>query len=286
MRSLPWPTSTATVDENEDAADEATILAIHADPDLVYAVLYEDIVESLDKPDEYAEFVTLFRHACRGKYVTGRIAQSRSDSRPVKNARGRKFRQPLKTAISRDPNYGPAYVGLANLLIEAGQLERAIELLEQATYSYFPTLPPEDWHKTNTIYQRPHAFLALAVTYAQIGHFENSAIAARTVLELAPKELDDDAPALLDAYVQAAKTWIKQGEHLRAYKFLNQVIPMAATWGNVQIFTLLEVTQNQVDPKQPAQTAVGRRAGLAQNRPDPIAPPHRQILAGTAVLGN
>jgi hypothetical protein len=67
-------------------------------------------------------------------------------------------------------------------------------------------------------------------------------------LELAPKELDDDAPALLEAYVQAAKTWIKQGEHLRAYKFLNQVIPLAATWGNVQIFTLLEVTQNQVEP--------------------------------------
>jgi hypothetical protein len=115
----------------------------------------------------------------------------------------------------------------------------------QATYSYFHAAPGE-WHKTNTIYQHLRIWLAV---YAQVGHFENSAIAARTVLELAPKELDNDAPALLDAYVQAAKTWIKQGEHLRVYKFLNQVIPIAATWGNVQIFTLLEVTQNQVDPK-------------------------------------
>ncbi len=237
-----------TVDENQDAAEEATILAIHADSDLVYAVLYEDIVDSLDTPDEYAEFVTLFRHAAE-ENTSPVVLHNLGQILALSKMHEAESLAAFETAISRDANYGPAYVGLANLLIEAGQLERAIELLEQATYSYFPTLPPEEWHKTNTIYQRPHAFLALAVTYAQVGHFENSAIAARTVLELAPKELDDDAPALLDAYVQAAKTWIKQGEHLRAYKFLNQVIPIAATWGNVQIFTLLEVTQNQVDPK-------------------------------------
>jgi tetratricopeptide (TPR) repeat protein len=237
-----------TVDENQDAADEAVILAIHADPDLVYAVLYDDIVDSLENSEEYAEYVALFRHAAEADaspVILHNLGQILSLSKTHEAESITAF----EDAIDRDSNYGPAYVGLANLLIEAGQLERAIELLQQATYGYFPTLPPEDWHKTNTVYQRPHAFLALAVAYAQIGHFENSAIAARTVLELAAKELDDDAPALLDAYVQAAKAWIKQGEYLRAYKFLNQVIPLAATWGNVQIFTLLEVSQKQIDPR-------------------------------------
>jgi serine/threonine protein kinase len=237
-----------TDDENEEAAEEAVILAIHADPDLVYAVLYDDIVDSLENPEEYSEFVALFRHAAE-EDTSPAILHNLGQILALSKTHDDESIAAFEDAIQQDSNYGPAYVGLANLLIEQGRLERAIELLQQATYGYYPTLPPEEWHKTNTIYQRPHAFLALAVAYAQIGHFENSAIAARTVLELAPKELDDDAPALLDAYVQAAKTWIKQGEHLRAYKFLNQVIPLAATWGNVQIFTLLEVTQNQVDPK-------------------------------------
>jgi tetratricopeptide (TPR) repeat protein len=236
-----------TVDENEEAADEAVTLAIHIDPDLVYAVLYDDIVDSLENPEEYAEYVALFRDAAEDD-TSPVILHNLGQILALSKTHDAESIAAFEAAIQRDSNYGPAYVGLANLLIEAGQLERAIELLQQATYCFFPTLPPEEWHKTNTIYQRPHAFLALAVAYAQIGHFENSAIAARTVLELAPRELDDDAPALLDAYVQAAKTWIKQGEHLRAYKFLNQVIPLAATWGNVQIFTLLEVSQKQIEP--------------------------------------
>jgi tetratricopeptide (TPR) repeat protein len=112
---------------------------------------------------------------------------------------------------------------------------------------------PNDWHKSNTVYQRSHAFLALAITYVETDQFENSAIAARSVLDMAQRELEDDAPALLEAYTQAAKQWIKNGEHLRAYKFLNQLIPLAATWGHVPIFVLLEDTQKQIDPAQRRQ---------------------------------
>jgi hypothetical protein len=58
---LPWPTSTARL--TKPGCRRATILAIHADSGLVL-VLYEGIVDCWE-PDEYAEFVTLFRHAAR-----------------------------------------------------------------------------------------------------------------------------------------------------------------------------------------------------------------------------
>jgi serine/threonine protein kinase/Tfp pilus assembly protein PilF len=271
-----------TVDENEEAAHDATIQAIHADPDLVYAVLYEDIVESLNESEKYEEYVALFRYAASERSAPA-VLHNLGQILALSKTHETESIEAFESAINRDPNYGPAYVGLGSLLIEADQLDHALELLQQATYSYFPNLPPEDWHKTNTVYQRPHAFLALAVTYAQVGHFENSAIAARTVLELAPKELDDDAPALLEAYVQAAKTWIKQGEHLRAYKFLNQVIPLAAAWGNIQIFTLLEVTQNQVEPgsrrKQQWDDALDwLKSSLARSR-RPSDHPSQELLS-------
>jgi tetratricopeptide (TPR) repeat protein len=237
------------VDEDDQAAADATVLAIVADPDLAYAVLYENIVDSLEEPEKFEEYVALFRRAASERALPP-VLHNLGQVLALSKAHETESLEMYEAVLGLDANYGPAYVGLSSLLIEAGQLKRALQLLEQATYSYFPNVPPAEWHKTNTIYQRPHAFLALAVTYAQVGNFENSAVAARTVMELAPTELDDDAPALLDAYVQAAKTWIKEGEHLRAYKFLNQIIPLAASWGNVQVFTLLEVTQNQVDPEQ------------------------------------
>ncbi len=235
------------VDENEEAADDATVLAIHADPDLVYAVLYESIVESLAEPEKYEEYVALFRRAAAEKR-TAPVLHNLGQILALAPEHEQDGFANFEEAIRCDPAYGPAYVGLANLLIKAGDLDHALEHLQQASYGFFPNVAADDWHKANTVYQRPHAFLALAVTYAEIGHYENSAIAARTVMDLAPGELDGEAPALLDAYTQAAKTWIKQGETLRAYKFLNQVIPLAATWGHVQIFTLLQVTHNQIEP--------------------------------------
>ncbi|MBN1202292.1 MAG: protein kinase [Anaerolineae bacterium] len=233
------------IDEDNDEADDATIEAIHADPDLVYAVLYEDIVHSLGEPDVYENYISLFRRAAEEKpgaptyFNLGQVLS-------LDAAREEDSIAAYETALELDPDYSPAYMGLASLLIELGQVSDAIPLLEQATYRFFPTLPPGDWHKANTVYQRPHAFLALAVAYAQIGEFENSAIATCTVRDLDPDALEEDINELLGAYVQAAQDWIAEDEHLRAYKFLNQIIPLAAYWGKVEVFMLLGRTQSQI----------------------------------------
>ena len=232
-------------DENEDEADDALIQAIHADPDLAYAVLFEDIVQSRNDPATYDHYVAIFQRAAEEQH-TAPLFHNLGQVLALGKGREKDSIMAFQMALEFDPDYGPSYVGLASLLIDLGQVNKAARLLEQATYRYFPTLPPEDWHKANTVYQRQHAFLALAVAYAQVNQYENSAVAACTVLDLAPQELEEDADALLEAYVQAAEDWMRNGEHLRAYKLLNQIIPLAAYWGKVEVFMLLGITQSKI----------------------------------------
>lgn len=236
------------VDENEEEATEAIIQAIYIDADLAYAVLYEDIVASLNEPENHESYVLAFRRAAEER-STASIYHNLAQVLALRKGQEDESIATFQTAIDLDPEYGPAYVGLGSLLIELSQFDAAIPLLQHATFCNFPSLVPHEWHKAHTVYRRPHAFLALAVTYAQVNQFENSAIAACTVLDLAPDELEEDGPALLDTYIVATNNWLKQGEHLRAYKFLNQIIPLAANWGKVEVFTLLAATQDNIDTR-------------------------------------
>src|SRR5690606_15453722 len=132
----------------------------------------------------------------------------------------------FEDAIRLDPDYGPAYVGLGNLLLELGAIAEAIPVLEQALDRGFPRPRFEPWPAAATSYGREHAYLVLAMASAQQGHVENSAAAAAAVLDLAPAELEAYAPDLLDLYASVAREWLAAGELLRAYKFLNQAIPI------------------------------------------------------------
>ncbi|MCD4686930.1 MAG: tetratricopeptide repeat protein, partial [Anaerolineae bacterium] len=229
------------LDENDEEADAANVRAILLDPDLAYAVLYDDIVTALDDPDEFEHYVMLFRQAATvapTPPVLHNLAQILALNEQIAESVAI-----FKRALEQDSDYGPATVGLASILVTQGRTAAAIELLKRARYATYPRLPAGDWHKTNTIYQAIHAHLALAIAYAQEDQYESSVIAARTVLDLNQEELAPDAPALLSAYVTAARRWTRAGETLRAYKFLNQVIPLAGTWGNMEIFALLEEVQ-------------------------------------------
>jgi serine/threonine protein kinase len=233
------------VDENDEEADAATIRAIIIDPDLAYAVLYDDIVAALDEPEVYEHYVILFRQAVTvtpTPPVLHNLAQVLTLDQQLEDSVAL-----FERALAQDPDYGPAAVGLASILVIQSHTAAAIPHLEHARFANYPRIPAGDWHKTNTVYQAIHAQLALAIAYAQVGQFENSAIAARAVLDLDQDELAQDATALLKAYVIAARKWIRAGDALRAYKFLNQVIPMASIWGNINVFALLEETQTLIN---------------------------------------
>ncbi len=239
------------VDEDTEAAEDAVVQAIQIDADLVYAVLYEDMVNSLEDSEAFEAYVTMFRRAADADddSVTAEILHNLGQVLSLSKAHETESTEVFNRAIEREPEYAPPYVALGSLLAEIGELDRALELLEQATYGYYPALPPNDWHKSNTVYQRQHAFLALAITYMQLAQYENSVIAARSVLDMAPGELEDIITELLEGYVTAARTWMKQKDYLRAYKFLNQVIPLASTWGNVPVFSLIQEIQPHISPE-------------------------------------
>lgn len=238
----------AAEDRDEDA-DQATIQAIIADPDLVYAVLYEDIAAALEDPDAYEQIAALFREASE-ESPTPAVLHNLGQVLSLHPGCAGDAVAAFEEALGINDRYGPAAVGLASLLIDLDRVPEAIPLLEHARYASYPDLPDDDWHKASTVYQPVHAHLALAVAYAETEQYENSVIAARAVLDLNAAELEEDAPELLTTYADAAHNWLQRGDALRAYKFLNQVIPLAAYWGDVEIFALLEEAQQRVEASQ------------------------------------
>ena len=233
---------------DEQAADDATVAAIAADPDLAYAMLYETLVASLDHPKRYRRLAELFRRAAAEQgsapnwHTLGMVLALHPDHAVASE-------QAFEAALVQDPAYGPAWVGLGTLLIASGQVERGIAVLEHGADAQFPVLPPADPHKAHTVYQPQHLHLALAVACAQRGDFERSVAAARAVLETAPHELDEDAPALLAAYLAAAESWLAGGDSARAVALLREAVPLAAHWGEERVFSLLDAAEELADPQ-------------------------------------
>jgi serine/threonine protein kinase len=233
-------------DDSAAEANEALVRAIQADPDLVYAVLYEEIIESLEDSTAYESYVTAFRRAA-DEHPTAPVLHNLGQVLALDPLHHDASRTAFAAAMTENPDYGPPYVGLASLFVEMQRLPDAVSLLEQATARSFPEIAPEDWHKSQTVYQRSHAHVALAVTYAQLGQFEESADAARMVLELNPADLQQDAPELLDLYAEAAENWLREGEQLQAINLLNRIMPIAAHWGHIRSFAALATAQQQAN---------------------------------------
>ena len=120
--------------------------------------------------------------------------------------------------------------------------DRRLVILQEGSAWILPELD-------HTVYQPQHLHLALAVACAQRGDFERSVAAARAVLEMAPHELDEDAPALLAAYLAAAESWLAGGDSARAVALLREAVPLAAHWGEERVFSLLDAAERLADPQ-------------------------------------
>ncbi len=218
-----------------------------ADPDLAYAVLYDEIVRALDDAAEFERFVEAFRRAA-SRAPTAPVYHTLGMVLALQPERTAESRAAFEAALEQNPRYGPAIVGLGTLLVSHDQLAEGIALLEAGVTAEFPPVHPADEHKAHSVYQPQHLYLALAIAYAHRGEYVRSLAAAQQVFELAPEELDQDAPALLEIYLSAAQSWLARGHYERAAVFLRELIPLAQRWGDVRPLRLLQTVQALDDP--------------------------------------
>ncbi|HML23255.1 MAG TPA: protein kinase [Aggregatilinea sp.] len=222
------------------AAQDALTAAVIANPDLVFAVSRSEIARAQGDPDLYASFVDAFERAAKTR-PSAPIWHNLGQILALDPAYQQDSLIAFESAITLDVTYGPAYVGLGSLMLAEGNLPQAIELLSQATVSDFPSPGPDDWQQARIMYHRQHAYLALAIAFAHFNQPEDSLSAATSVLELSPRDLEDDAPGLLALYADAARSWLSADDTLRAEEFLIQAIPLAAYYADLDLFMLLDL---------------------------------------------
>jgi len=201
------------------------IKAIEADADLVYAMYYGQVVDSLAHGDEFWDFVALFGAAwpsAQVKFNLGRLLMLASSYESEAIAA-------FQAAIRQKPTFGPAYVALGSAWLGMGRSAEAIPYFEEATRLEFPVYPTDEWHKSPSAYRRSHAYTGLALAYMDADQPAHSAQAARAAFELAPADLTQHIEPLTSRYCQIAAAWLEAGKDQEAYDLLMQIQPIAET---------------------------------------------------------
>jgi serine/threonine protein kinase len=216
--------------------------AVEADADLVFAVFYGQIVDSVQRPEEFWNYVKLFGSARPSAAVNFNLGRLLTLAKGYEGEAIAAF----ETAIRQNPDSGPAYVALGSTWLGLGQSLRAIPLLERATKLSFPQYPEGEWHKSPSAYRLSHAYLGLALAHADAEHFFESADAVLTVLDLGQADLADHGETLLSSYRTAATRWLEAGRAQEAYDLLNRVLPLAQTHNDASSILLLGKAQAHI----------------------------------------
>jgi serine/threonine protein kinase len=216
--------------------------AIEADADLVYAMYYSRILESLSQPDSFWAYVTLFGTAqptAPAVFNMGRVLLLVRGFEPEAVAA-------FENAVSLDPALAQAQVALGSTWLALGESARAIALFEKATTLQFPTYPEGEWHKSPSAYHVHHAYLGLALAYAETGKIMESAQAAIHVMNMAPAELEEHSKSLVHQYAAAATQLLNGNQVHDAYDLLQRALPLAQTSGDTSIVMLMGIAQAKI----------------------------------------
>lgn len=255
-------------DVDQDLYTIAMIDAIDADADLVFATYYPRVLESLASPEEFWGYVTLFgsaRQSASSIFNMGRLLM-------LANGYESEATAAFENAVGLDPTSGPTYVALGSTWLARGESLRAIPAFERAVTQHFPVYPEGEWHKSPSAYRLSHAYLGMAIAYADAGKFARSAEAAVRVLGMAPADIAEHCDNLVQRYSAAATELLNGGKVQDAYELLNRALPLAQACDNSSIIMLLGI----------AQARIGTTLRQQQSYRDAVA----WLEAGIATLRN
>jgi tetratricopeptide (TPR) repeat protein len=226
---------------DSDAYNIAMIDAIEADADLVFATYYERLIDSIARPEEFWVYVDLFRAArpsCQISFNLGRILTL------IKGYEHEAIAA-FEAALSQAPNFGPAQVALGSTWLTLGAPSKAIAWFEGSMEADFPQYAEDEWHKSPSAYRMSHAYLGLAIAYANAGQMEPSVQAALSLLEHAPETLDEHCHSLVSLYSSAAQSWLDEDppRNQEVCVLLLQALPLADACSDGTIRLLLGTTQ-------------------------------------------
>src|SRR5262249_44551782 len=125
------------------------------------------------------------------------------------------------------------------VLLRIGEVDKAIDMFQQAKSLDFPEFPEDEWLKNSTAYQRAHAYMGLAVGYNTTGRYLESVEAAYEAMTLSPDTFAEYAEPLLNTYAMAAAGWLSENSAESAYDLMSRAIPLAENRGDDRILELL-----------------------------------------------
>ncbi len=268
-----------------DLHDIALTDAVEADADLVFAMYYERIAESLSHPEEYWNYVRLFGSAQPSAVVTFNLGRILTLAKGYEGEAIAAF----EAAIRQSPDSGPAYVALGTSWMRAGKSAKAVPLFERAISLEFPQYPEGEWHKSPSAYRLAHAYLGLALAHADQGNFLQSADAAVEALNLEEADLDDHASTLLETYHTAASHLVEDEQIQDAYDLLDRILPLAQRFNDKPNMMLFGTVQNQIgktlreqgefqEAAEWLEAAVETLQSLVPDTDDPHAPEYSNRL--------
>ncbi len=188
----------------------------------------------------------------------------------------------FENSIKLDPSFAPAYIALGSAWLAMGHSVQAVPLFERALSVKFPTYPDGEWHKSPSAYRPVHAYLGLAIAYANTGKLIKSVEMAIQAFQQVPDALDEHAEALLNIYDTAAFEWITAGRAKEAYDLLMQAAPLAIAYDYMPTLVLLGTAQVAIgktlrkegapaDAADWLNAAINTLKGLSVPRGNPLA---------------